>query len=108
MTGRAAGLASTAAAIALPLAVISGPAPAPRSVPIVWAPAAPVMAADEQMVAEPVRLRRRHSARRGRPVLRPHAVKMDPAASSSTPKTVRIIPIRRWKPWCDRIGGIEC
>lgn len=109
MIARAAWLVGTAAAIAFPLAVISGPAPAPLLVPVVYAPrGAPVMASDELLVTEPARLRRRHSSRRGRPVLRPYAVKPAPAASSTVPKTVRVIPIRRWPAWCERIGGVEC
>lgn len=70
--------------------------------------AAPVLAQGEALVTEPARARRvRYRLRK--PSLRPHVVKADPAASSvGPPRTVRVIPIRRWPEWCDRIGGLEC
>lgn len=31
-----------------------------------------------------------------------------PALIKATPKTIRTVPLVRWKLWCERIGGIEC
>lgn len=47
--------------------------------------------------------RRRYTIVRAKP--RHHLVQQEPQAET---KQVRIIPIVRWRLWCERIGGNEC
>lgn len=78
-------------------------------------PAAAQAAVNAPLAAQEARLRRRigrsHRRRPGAttPVLEPGVSPFEANVITEPElKTVRTIPIYRWQPWCDRVGGVEC